>query len=209
MTFWNKKQSPTKENSFNDLEKGFLDLDGKEYRRFPASVKFPLERHAKRCDIATWMSAGMTNNELKKLVNVAITELENMVAGKKGSLVNAAAAMHQILLRKNMVIHHELMYQWIAVHYVREDENLYTVSDTIMDEKIEAFKKMVEGGLLLDFFQLPELNNICNTIGLSSEEFQTSWAESVTQMRLMNQKIKFLTSEQKSQAKKKTPTEAS
>jgi len=206
MNLFKKKPTQPTPHQFKDLEFGFKDLDGRIYHRFPTTVQFPLERHAKRADIASWMSAGLTANELKSLVGIAIAELENLVAGKKGSLVRASAAMNQILVRDNMVIHHELMYQWIAVHYVRDDENLYTVSDNIMDEKIEAFKKMVEGGQLLDFFQLPELKNICNTIGLSSEEFQQYWSESMTQMRIMNQKLKYLTSELKSQQKKKTPT---
>jgi len=206
MNLFKKKPTLPPPAQFKDLEVGFKDLDGHTYHRFPANIQFPLERHAKRADIASWMSAGLTSTELKSLVGVAITELENLVAGKKGSLVRASAAMNQILVRDNMVIHHELMYQWIAVHYVREDENLFSVSDNIMDEKIESFKKMVAGGQLLDFFQLPELKNICNTIGLSSEEFLQSWSESMTQMRIMNQKLKYLTSEQKSQQKKKTPT---
>ena len=198
--------APTKEHSIGDLEFIFKDQDGHKYYRFPTTVKFPLERHAKRADIATWMSAGLTSTELHKLVAVAIDELENMAAQKKGSLINASAALHQILLRSNMVLHHELMYQWFAVHYVRQDEPLYTVSDSIMDEKIEAFRKMVAGGRLLDFFQLPEVMNIANTIGMSKDEFQQSWKDSQTEMKVLNRKIEYLTSVLKSPKKEKIST---
>lgn len=204
MSLFSKKPRP--ELTLSDLEFGFKDLDGNTYRRFPPTVKFPLERHSKRADIVQWMSAGLTNTELKKLIGIAETNLESLVLGKKGSLVTVGAVLHQIKTRETLVIHHELMYQFIAVHYVIEGENLFTVEDHIMDKKIEAFKKMVAGGLLLDFFHLPELKNICNTIGLSQEEFLESWTESVTQMRLMNQKIKYLTSASKSPPKEKTPT---
>ena len=198
--------SPIKEHSIGDLTFAFKDDDGNKYYSFPTTIKFPLERHAKRNDIAMWMSAGLTATELHSLVNVAIQELENLVTGKKGSLPKASAALSQILLRSDLVLHHELMYQWIAVHYVRQDEPLYTVSDIIMDEKITAFRKMVAGGRLLDFFQLPELTNICNTIGMSSIEFQQSWKESEMEMLILNQKIKYLTSELKSLKKEKTST---
>jgi hypothetical protein len=86
------------------------------------------------------------------------------------------------------------MYQFIAIHYIREGEDLYKVNDTVMDQKIEAFKAMVAGGRLLDFFHLPELRNICNTIGLSSEEFQSLWSESMAEMKILKQKILFLKS---------------
>jgi hypothetical protein len=120
--------------------------------------------------------------------------LESLVRGEKGSLSRAAAAIMEAKNRQGLALHHELMYQFIAVHYVREDENINITTDHMTDKKVEAFKKMVAGGRLLDFFQLPEVTNICNTIGLSSEEFQTLWAESIAQMKVLNQKINYLKS---------------
>jgi uncharacterized protein YggL (DUF469 family) len=150
------------------------------------------------------MAAGLTNTELRKLTDVAITELENLASGKKGSIVTAAAAIHEIRNRETLALHHELIYKFIAVHYVREDENVHEVVDHVMDEKITAFKEMVAGGRLMDFFHLPELKNICNTIGLSPEEFQQSWSESVAQMRVLNQKMMYFKSLSKTTSEDKT-----
>ena len=180
--------------TYKDLEFAFKDDDGNSYYRFPPTIDFPLDRHARRSDIITWMSAGLTNNQLAELTDVAITELENLAAGRKGSIVKAAAAMHEIRNRSTLALHHELMYQFIAIHYIREGEDPYRVNDCIMDQKIEAVQKMVAGGRLMDFFHLPELRNICNTIGLSSDEFQSLWSESMVQMRILNQKLKYLKS---------------
>lgn len=180
--------------TYRDLEFGFKDDDGNILRRFPSTIDFPLDRHARRSDIITWMSAGLTNKELNDLTDVAIAELENLAAGRKGSLVKAAAAMHEIRNRSTLALHHELMYQFIAIHYIREGEDPYRVNDSIMDQKIESFQKMVAGGRLMDFFHLPELRNICNIIGLSSEEFQSLWSESMVQMKVLNQKLKYLKS---------------
>jgi hypothetical protein len=102
--------------------------------------------------------------------------------------------MHEIRNRSTLALHHELMYQFIAIHYIREGEDPYRVNDCIMDQKIEAVQKMVAGGRLMDFFHLQELRNICNTIGLSSDEFQSLWSESMVQMRILNQKLKYLKS---------------
>lgn len=199
-----RKQAKLTERTIKDMEYAFKDLDGNEYYRFPPTTAFPLARHAKRGEIIAWMSAGLTASELHSLLDLADKELENMVMGKTGSLAKVGAIHSQIRMRKDLVIHTELMYQFIGVHYLLKDEPLYTVSDEIMDLKIESFKKMVAGGLLLDFFQLPELNNICNTIGLSRDEFQQAWIESEVEMKLMNQKIKYLTSESRLHKREKT-----
>lgn len=188
------KSNEPPSQGWKDLEPGFTDMQGREYRRFPKTIDFPLDRHARRSDIITWMSAGLTNQELTSLTDVAIQELENLASGKKGSIVKAAAAMHEIRNRQTLALHHELMYQFIAVHYIKEGEDLFKVNDHIMDDKIEAFKEMVAGGRLLDFFHLPELTNICNTIGLSSDEFQSQWSESMAEMRMLNQKLLYLKS---------------
>jgi hypothetical protein len=180
--------------TIKDLEYTFTDDDGVRWFRFPTTLQFPLDRHAKRADIIGWMSAGLTNTELNKLLTIAESELEALVRGEKGSLSRAAAAIMEAKNRQSLALHHELMYQFIAVHYVIEGENINIVSDHIMDKKIEALKKMVAGGRLLDFFQLPEVTNICNTIGLSSDEFQMLWSESIAQMKVLNQKINYLKS---------------
>lgn len=192
----------------NQLEMTFTDMEGINYYRFPDFMAFPLERHARRAQITQWMASGLTNDELEKLIGIAETELENLVAGKKGSLSKVGAVLNQIKMRKELVLHHELVYQYIAVHYIRDDENPYQVDDMVMDAKIESFKRMVAGGRLLDFFQLKELNRINETIGLSSDEFQELWNASIVEQKILLQKIKFLISKLKSEIATKTTTAA-
>lgn len=195
---WFKKATePVKETGTlqaTDLQYTFSDNKGRKYYGFPATMEFPLDRHARRSDIITYMAAGLTGAELRSLIDIAINEMERLVKGEKGSLVKVGAVLHEIKSRDTLVVHHELLYQFIAIHYVREDEAVYQVVDHVMDEKIEAFREMVAGGRLMDFFHLPELKNICNTIGLSSEEFQQRWIESVNEMRLLNHKMRYLKS---------------
>lgn len=204
MNWFKKNKKP--ELSVGDLTYAFTDDDGNKYYGFPSSVAFPLERHAKRSDIIMWMSAGLTSDELHKLLDVAEAAFEEFASGTKGSLAIAGAALKQIRMRADLVIHHSLLYQWIAVHYVRKDESLFTINNAVMDEKIASFEKMVAGGRLLDFFHLPELMNICNTIGMSSSEYQQSWNDSETELITLNRKLKYLTSELKSHKKEKIST---
>lgn len=189
-----------------NLEYRFKDEQGKSYFEVGSVMKLPLERHSQRAQISQWMSSGLTSQELDKLLDVAEAQLEALVAGKKGSLARVGAALHEIRNRKNMVIHSDLMMQYIAVHLIREDEDPYTVNLAIMDEKIEAFRKMIAGGRLLDFFPLDCLTALNAHTKLSKEEFQTFWQDSQMELKMLNQKIQYLKSNLKSDVDLKTLT---
>lgn len=204
-----RKKTKGEEVKATALDMTFTDMEGMNYYRFPDFMAFPLERHARRAQITQWMASGLTNTELKSLIEIAETELENLVAGKKGALSKVGAVLNQIKMREELVLHHELIYQYIAVHYIREDENPYTVDDMIMDAKIGSFKRMVAGGRLLDFFQLKELKRINETIGLSREEFQELWNASIQEQKILQQKMQYLISKLKSEKGTKTTTAAS
>ena len=194
-----KKQQPEPQpHKATDLEYRFKDEQGKKYYEFGSVREFPLERHSHRAQVSQWMSAGLTSQELDKLLDAAESQLEALVAGKKGSLARVGAALHEIRNRKNMVIHSDLLMQYVAVHLIREDENPYSVDLAVMDEKIEAFRKMIAGGRLLDFFQLDCLTALNAHTKLSKEEFQEFWNESQTELKMLNQKIQYLKSNLKS-----------
>lgn len=200
-----RKQPPEQQPlKAHNLEYRFKDNDGKSYYEFPSVMDFPIERHSHRAQVAQWMSSGLTSAELDKLLDVAELQLESLVAGKKGSLARAGAALHEIRNRKNLVIHTDLMMQYIAVHLIREDEDPYTVDLSVMDQKIEAFRKMIAGGRLLDFFQLNCITALNAHMKLSSEEFQQSWTDSQMELKLLNQKIQYLKSNLKSESGSKT-----
>lgn len=181
-----------------NLEFRFKDNDGVSYYEVGSVMKFPLERHTHRAQIAQWMSASLTSTELDKLLDVADEQLEALVAGKKGSLSRVGAVLNEIRNRKNMVLHPDLMMQYIAVHLVREDENPFTVDLNVMDQKIESFRKMIAGGRLLDFFHMDCLNALNAHTNLSKEEFQKFWIESQMELKTLNKKIEYLKSNLKS-----------
>lgn len=203
MSIFKKKQDKPKPSA---LEFKFKDNEGLSYYEVGNVMSFPLERHSKRAEIVQWMSAGLTSQELDKLLDIADEQLESLVAGKKGSLAKVGAILNELRTRKNLVIHHDLMLQYIAVHLIREDEDIYTIDLSLMDEKIEAFKRMIAGGRLLDFFQLNCIKSMNDHMNLSKEEFQMFWQESQTELKILNQKMLFLKSNLKSAVEGKTTT---
>ncbi len=158
-----KKPAVTHKN----LELAFQDTDGKRYYRIPAVMALPLERFGKAQEFIMWMSAGMTASELTSLISVVKDSLgelmKDMVSKDKKSnaLIKAGAAVNEMEMRAELVMHTELLYQFIAVHYIREDEPIDQYVESIQQEKVDAFKKMVsEGGAYAFFSVLPELANI-------------------------------------------------
>ena len=204
--FLKPKQPHFEAHIASDLEYRFKDDKGRSYYEVGKVMKFPLERHSHRAQISQWMSSGLTSQELDKLLDAAEAQLEALVAGKKGSLAKAGAALHEIRTRKELVIHPDLMMQYIAVHLIREDESPYTVDLSIMDDKIASFRKMIAGGRLLDFFPLDCLTALNAHTNLSREEFQESWNESQMELKMLNQKIQYLKSNLKSENPLKTST---
>lgn len=194
MKLFSKKPEVPVRHKAKDLDFKFKDDNNLSYYEVGKVMKFPLERNAKRAEIVQWMSSGLTSQELDKLLDVAEAQLEALVQGKKGSLSRVGAVLHEMRTRKDLVIHTDLMLQYIAIHLIREDEDPYTVDLAIMDQKIETFRKMIAGGRLFDFFQLNCISDLNAHMNLSKEEFQTFWDESQTELILLNQKIKFLKS---------------
>ena len=105
------------------MDKALVDLDGKVYYRFTgSSTIIPLERMGKMQDFLTMMSAGLDEKELTALIDVANGELAMALAGKKADVIKIGAVLNQIKERQQMILHDQLMWQFMAVQLVREDE---------------------------------------------------------------------------------------
>lgn len=201
-----KKPAVTHKN----LELAFQDTDGKRYYRIPAVMALPLERFGKAQEFIMWMSAGMTASELTSLISVVKESLgelmKDMVSKDKKSnaLIKAGAAVNEMEMRAELVMHTELLYQFIAVHYIREDEPIDQYVESIQQEKVDAFKKMVsEGGAYGFFSTLPELANTNKSMNLSPEEWDQYWNASMREQRRLKKVIEYLKSDRKLEQDKK------
>ena len=158
-----------------------------------------------------WMSAGMTATEMTSLIGVVKDALGSLVEEmstkekKHNALVKAGAAVNEMEMRANLVIHTELLYNFVAVHYIREDEPIDQYVETIQQEKVDAFKAMVsEGGAYGFFSTLPELANINKSMNLSPEEWDGYWNASIKEQQRLRKVIQYLKSERKLEQDRKT-----
>lgn len=202
-----KKDPPLR--TAKDLEYAFTDTTGIRYYRINTQLGVGLEHYGKAMEFTMWMAAGLQPTELNSILDVMETTLEKLVEGKKGNLATLGWAINEIRLRQQMVIHTELLYQYIACHYIREDEPLTEWIESIHNEKVEAFKECVKTQTAYDFFQLPELMNLTAISTMSQEQWTQHWNDSIREQEALKKKVHYLRSELRSAKERKTERKAS
>lgn len=202
-------QAEPKRYAARDLDFVFKDLDGHDYFRHTTQTGQSIEHYGKAMEFTMWMSAGLKASELTQLIDLQELVIENLVAGKKGSLAILGWVNKEMKLRQEMVIHTELLYNFVACHYIRDDEDPFVWVESLHNEKVAAFQKMVKEGSTYDFFfNLRELKNLAGITNMSPEEWNQHWTESMRQQRSTLQKVAYLKSELESATSRKTPRKA-
>jgi len=207
LTSWLKRAKPPKLRTVKDLDFAFKD-DQHHYYRINTQLGIGLEHYGKAMEFTMWMAAGLQPKEMNSILDVMERTLEALVEGKKGNLANLGWAIQELRLRQSMVIHTELLYQFIACHYIREDEPMTEWIESIHNEKVEAFKAIVKVQGAYDFFQLPELMNLTAISNMSPDEWNQYWSTSIREQENLTKKIKHLRSGLRSAPDRKTSTKA-
>lgn len=187
------------------MEKALVDLDGKVYYRFTgSSTIIPLERMGKMQDFLTMMSAGLDEKELTALIDVANGELALALAGKKADVVKIGAVLSQIKERQQMILHDQLMWQFMAVQLIREDEPAAKFVQKIHDEKVEALQQLYYQHPDYAFFQTPELRLLNELLRCSPQDWETLLVSSIRERDRLKRMISYLRGAKGSAAAKKT-----
>lgn len=192
---WNENRKPL---THSKLELAYTDLNGLNYYRFPDSMQMPIERWGKAKDYMQWMAAGISPFELDKLIDFADEALnEGIKKGKGASRIGFA--LQEVRDRKTMIIHSELIYNFLAVHWVREDEQIEIIDDIIQAQKVEQFKKEVANGDSYFFFQERELKKIYDPFNMSPTELTEYFNRSVIKQEALKKMLQKYSSERESE----------
>lgn len=179
----------------SNLEKAFIDKNLKQIYRFGKDVALPLERFGKMNEYMTFMSKGLTAEEDTEM-DLAIEKiLESGIGKSQKNVSGIGAILQERKKRRKLVIHTELLYNFIAVQLVREDERPEVFDNDIHKEKIITFKEMVEEQGAYFFFQKRELNRLSALSSMSQKEWETYWEESLIQQKVLPQALKVYSSQ--------------
>jgi hypothetical protein len=181
---------------FEDLSKQFqLEYKGKHhnYYSFGDSLGFSVDRLGYYRQFTIQMFSGLTGSELiacteflqQKATEATTLQKDPKALGK--ALAQITAITVEMQNRQEMVVPQELVYNYLAVHYVREDENPMVFSQDIHLEKVEAFKASAERQDKF-FFQLPELIDLKGFWNITTE----NWTQYIQASTLQAEKLKIL-----------------
>ena len=189
------EETSTKRIDKKNLEYRFHDSDGKVYYGFPESLPLPLERWGKLKDFLMYMNIGLSGEEFKQLVDVAEQNwISYIKSGKNAAKVGYI--FQELKNRNNVVMHTELLYNYLAVQLIREDEDVETFNNEIHMEKVTQFKKESANGKHYFFFQKPELKKLHEFWNFTQEEWNKFWTESEIQQKMLQESLNTILSAQ-------------
>lgn len=188
------------EEWFRNMTMVYVDGKGMRHWRFTAAtLQPPLERTAKAMDIIMMMSKGLSGEETTKMVNACTNELALAFSGKKNNaFVNIGAILKAMTDRVNMPFHLDLMYEFLAVWTVREDELPHVFSQEIHEQKVKQFKEDNRGKNSFFFFQVPELKMVNEHLKSTESEWMALCNESQRKIDGLNLWIQSLSNGVKS-----------
>lgn len=126
-----------------NLQFEFVDNDGLKYYSFTKDTLLPIGRLAKLQEFVLWLQKGVDIEDYKKLLDAADKALTDGLMNKKGAS-KIGFVIAELRDRCNMVLHHELFYNFIAVQLVRSDESVADFDNDKHMQKVIKLKEMNE-----------------------------------------------------------------
>lgn len=185
--------SERKPLTHSQLSYGFVDHYAKKYYRFTKEVTMSLERFGKMQEYMKWMSAGISGTEFKMFLD-AIDKVLLDGLGKHPNVVSIGAIIAEMKKRSSMVIHTELLYNFVAVQVVREDESPERFDNDVQMDKVKTFKEMAEKEGVYFFFHREELKKVSRLYNMSEEEWTKYWQESLIRQAALPEGLKAIAS---------------
>lgn len=168
-------------------ELSFAFSTKKKYYRFPSGMALPVSRYGKLQEFLMYMSARLTPDNIDLLINKAIEVIDKGIENDSGAS-KVAAILYQLKDRKDKIIPHQLVYNYLAVQFVREDEDPKVFNNQIHMEKVDDLMENCDNSF---FFRLTELRSLFNLTIMSEQEWLTYVNESKLQQLLVKESLKI------------------
>jgi len=169
-----------------NLEYRYTDLNNVAYFGFPKDMAMSVERLGKLYYFSELLFKGLSAEEDEKIDQMINEALEMGLSNPKEK---SAAKIGSLLIerdkRRKLVFHSEIIYNLLAVQWVREDEDPGVFSNEIQMQKVDQFKKEVAEKSAYPFFQVPELKQLNSFFNVSKDEWTAYWHESLMQQETL------------------------
>lgn len=171
-----------KKTGFEKTTRVHVDSKRKSYYGFSSDMDLPLVRLEALLPKLKLLKYGFDEEQEDKLWEALEAAINN---GKKPDIAQIGFIAKERKTRKSMVINKDLMFDIIALRYIREDENPGLLDIEIHKEKIAQFKLDSKDGLYNFFYQagLAELVPLLKT---TESDFLESLMDSEVKNQALN-----------------------
>lgn len=170
----------------SQLSLSYVDSIGKKYYAFPKEISLPLERAGKLQEFMQYISKGLTAQE-DESIDDAIAKALLSQPTKEKIAIAIGAILAEKQKRRNLAIHTQLFYDYMAVQLIREDENPETFDNEKHMQKVDQFKADTKEGGTYFFFQKPPFKKLFDLLNFSITEWETYWHDSLNQQKILKE----------------------
>ena len=201
---------------FDKMEKIFVDSNGFQYYKVSNSMDLPIERKGKLNQFLMWLNMGLGTMIIEKkdgkeiqyleldLILDAMEEALNQGLKTKGKAALIGSLINEIRERKNLVIHTELLYNLLAVQWIREDENPSVYDEEKQIEKVKQFKYEVSQSNSYFFFATTKLHELLPFLKITEQEWDEYWQLSIIKQKALQEYLKNYLPKEESEKQSKT-----
>lgn len=176
-----------------DLDYAFTDVNGKRYYQFTMNQAIPMNRLNKLRSYMTLMELKMSAENMDLIIDKAVGLIEAGLK-EKSNAARCAALLLEIKDRKDRIVPADLVYNYLGVLYIREDEDPMEIDNAIHTDKINMFLHECARKDSF-FFHLKELKKLSDSLVLSPSEWAIYLEQSHLEGKQMIEKIRVYTSE--------------
>lgn len=185
----------TIKHNMRELAYLFSDDQGRRYFEFVQSDMLPTERYLKMLEFSEFLSAGISNDNLKQLVEAAQdymnTAISNINDKKKfiNDATKVSAILQQLNYRRESIIPTDLFINVLCTMIVRDDEEPGVFNQKIHDEKCDFFIDHLHDYSF--FFQSSAFRRLCSVQNISKENWKKVLTNSMEAQNQLNQSLKI------------------
>lgn len=182
----------SKKPGFENMQKIFIDSNGMSYYSMTDDLELPIIRGKEIQKRIQLIQASISDSNLMSYLDAMEIALNS---GKKSELAQIGFLIIELKKRIGIYVDMDLLFDTVAIAYIREDENIAIIDNVIHKEKVEQFKKDSQGGLY-DFFYNADLTKFIPFTSLSPEEWNEYFEKSELKMKSMQKYLEVYTTSQ-------------
>ncbi len=184
--------SQSKPIGFDGMQKCFIDSNGKMYYTMPDDLDLPIARGKEIQKRIQLIQASISESNLIMFLDAMEKALND---GKKSELAQIGFLIIELRKRIGIYVDMDLLFDTVALSYIREDERIEVIDSVIHKEKVEQFKKDSQEGLY-DFFYNAGLIQFIPYAGKSPEDWIEYFEKSELKMKSMQIHLNHYTTSQ-------------